>query len=42
MTAQIIDGKLVAAAIKESLKPRIDALKAKGVSPGIGGSAGRG
>ncbi|MCM2271797.1 MAG: bifunctional methylenetetrahydrofolate dehydrogenase/methenyltetrahydrofolate cyclohydrolase FolD [candidate division Zixibacteria bacterium] len=35
MTALIIDGKLVAAAIKESLKPRIASLKAKGVVPGL-------
>jgi methylenetetrahydrofolate dehydrogenase (NADP+)/methenyltetrahydrofolate cyclohydrolase len=35
MTAQIIDGKIVATAIKESLKPRIEALKARGIVPGL-------
>ncbi len=35
MSAQIIDGKIVAAAIKESLKPRIEALRVKGVVPGL-------
>jgi methylenetetrahydrofolate dehydrogenase (NADP+)/methenyltetrahydrofolate cyclohydrolase len=35
MSAQLIDGKLVAAAIKESLRPRIAALKAKGIVPGL-------
>ncbi|MFC1404387.1 MULTISPECIES: bifunctional methylenetetrahydrofolate dehydrogenase/methenyltetrahydrofolate cyclohydrolase [Streptacidiphilus] len=36
MTAQILDGKATAAAIKSELAVRIDALKAKGVQPGLG------
>lgn len=35
MTAQIIDGKQVAAAIKEALRPRIEYLKARGITPGL-------
>ncbi|MFF8784224.1 bifunctional methylenetetrahydrofolate dehydrogenase/methenyltetrahydrofolate cyclohydrolase [Streptomyces sp. NPDC015125] len=36
MTAQILDGKATAAAIKSELTTRVDALKAKGVQPGLG------
>ncbi len=35
MSARIIDGKLVASAIKESLRPRIEKLKARGITPGL-------
>ncbi|WP_042383320.1 bifunctional methylenetetrahydrofolate dehydrogenase/methenyltetrahydrofolate cyclohydrolase [Streptacidiphilus melanogenes] len=36
MTAQILDGKATAAAIKSELVTRIDALKARGINPGLG------
>ena len=36
MTAERIDGKAVAAQIKDELKVRVDALRAKGVVPGLG------
>ncbi|WP_407550319.1 bifunctional methylenetetrahydrofolate dehydrogenase/methenyltetrahydrofolate cyclohydrolase [Streptomyces sp. Pv4-95] len=36
MTAQILDGKATAAAIKSELAARVEALKAKGVQPGLG------
>ncbi|CAL9537046.1 bifunctional methylenetetrahydrofolate dehydrogenase/methenyltetrahydrofolate cyclohydrolase [Streptomyces albus] len=36
MTAQILDGKATAAAIKSDLTARVEALKAKGVTPGLG------
>jgi methylenetetrahydrofolate dehydrogenase (NADP+)/methenyltetrahydrofolate cyclohydrolase len=36
MTAQILDGKATAAAIKSELVTRIEALKARGVTPGLG------
>ncbi|MGK5731653.1 bifunctional methylenetetrahydrofolate dehydrogenase/methenyltetrahydrofolate cyclohydrolase [Streptomyces sp. URMC 124] len=36
MTAQILDGKATAAAIKSELTVRVEALKAKGVQPGLG------
>ncbi|MER6049454.1 bifunctional methylenetetrahydrofolate dehydrogenase/methenyltetrahydrofolate cyclohydrolase [Streptomyces sp. BHT-5-2] len=36
MTAQILDGKATAAAIKSELAARVEALKAKGVTPGLG------
>ncbi|PWB71577.1 bifunctional methylenetetrahydrofolate dehydrogenase/methenyltetrahydrofolate cyclohydrolase FolD [candidate division GN15 bacterium] len=35
MTAQIIDGKLVAGEIKAKVKERVEALKARGVTPGL-------
>jgi len=35
MSFQLIDGKLVAKTIKDSLKPRIKALKDKGITPGL-------
>lgn len=35
MTARIIDGKAVAQGARAALKPRIDALKARGVTPGL-------
>ena len=35
MTAQLIDGNAVAAAIKDELKQRVVALKAKGITPGL-------
>ncbi|MDF3291104.1 MULTISPECIES: bifunctional methylenetetrahydrofolate dehydrogenase/methenyltetrahydrofolate cyclohydrolase [Streptomyces] len=36
MTAQILDGKATAAAIKSELAERVKALKAQGVTPGLG------
>jgi methylenetetrahydrofolate dehydrogenase (NADP+)/methenyltetrahydrofolate cyclohydrolase len=36
MTAQILDGKATAAAIKSELSVRVEALRAKGVVPGLG------
>ena len=36
MTAQILDGKATAAAIKEELKVRVAALREQGVVPGLG------
>ncbi|WP_042420080.1 bifunctional methylenetetrahydrofolate dehydrogenase/methenyltetrahydrofolate cyclohydrolase [Streptacidiphilus anmyonensis] len=36
MTAQILDGKATAAAIKSELVTRIEALKARGITPGLG------
>ncbi|ANW18538.1 bifunctional methylenetetrahydrofolate dehydrogenase/methenyltetrahydrofolate cyclohydrolase [Streptomyces clavuligerus] len=36
MTAHILDGKATAAAIKSDLTARVAALKAKGVTPGLG------
>ncbi|GAA0331633.1 bifunctional methylenetetrahydrofolate dehydrogenase/methenyltetrahydrofolate cyclohydrolase [Streptomyces blastmyceticus] len=36
MTAQILDGKATAAAIKSELITRVEALKAEGVTPGLG------
>ena len=36
MTAPILDGKATAAAIKSDLVSRVEALKAKGVHPGLG------
>ncbi|TRV75033.1 bifunctional methylenetetrahydrofolate dehydrogenase/methenyltetrahydrofolate cyclohydrolase [Streptomyces sp. 130] len=36
MTAQILDGKATAAAIKSDLTARVAALKARGVTPGLG------
>ena len=36
MTAQILDGKATAAAIKSDLTARVAALKAQGVTPGLG------
>ncbi len=36
MTAQILDGKATAAAIKSELTLRVEALKARGVTPGLG------
>ncbi|MFJ9415761.1 bifunctional methylenetetrahydrofolate dehydrogenase/methenyltetrahydrofolate cyclohydrolase [Streptomyces sp. NPDC101227] len=36
MTAQILDGKATAAAIKSELAVRVEALQAKGVQPGLG------
>jgi methylenetetrahydrofolate dehydrogenase (NADP+)/methenyltetrahydrofolate cyclohydrolase len=36
VTAQILDGKAVAAAIKTELRERVSALAAKGVVPGLG------
>lgn len=36
MTAQILDGNRTASAIKEELRDRVSALKAKGVTPGLG------
>ncbi len=36
MTAQILDGKAAAAAIKTELRERVSALAAKGVVPGLG------
>ena len=36
MSAQILDGKAVAASIKAELTTRVTALKAQGVTPGLG------
>ncbi|WP_431950443.1 bifunctional methylenetetrahydrofolate dehydrogenase/methenyltetrahydrofolate cyclohydrolase [Actinacidiphila sp. bgisy167] len=36
MTAQILDGKATAAAIKSELSTRVQALKERGVTPGLG------
>ncbi|HEY3477890.1 MAG TPA: tetrahydrofolate dehydrogenase/cyclohydrolase catalytic domain-containing protein, partial [Streptomyces sp.] len=36
MTAQILDGKATAAAIKSELSARVQALKPRGVTPGLG------
>ncbi|WP_042365534.1 bifunctional methylenetetrahydrofolate dehydrogenase/methenyltetrahydrofolate cyclohydrolase [Streptacidiphilus neutrinimicus] len=36
MTAQILDGKATAAAIKSELVSRVEALKARGITPGLG------
>ena len=33
---QILDGNATAAAIKAELKERVEALKAKGITPGLG------
>ena len=35
MTAQIIDGKSIALSVRQGLEPRVEALKAKGVTPGL-------
>jgi methylenetetrahydrofolate dehydrogenase (NADP+)/methenyltetrahydrofolate cyclohydrolase len=35
MTARIIDGKQIAAQMREELKQKVAALKAKGVTPGL-------
>jgi methylenetetrahydrofolate dehydrogenase (NADP+)/methenyltetrahydrofolate cyclohydrolase len=35
MTAQIIDGKAIAEDVRAELVPRVEALKAKGVTPGL-------
>jgi methylenetetrahydrofolate dehydrogenase (NADP+)/methenyltetrahydrofolate cyclohydrolase len=36
MSAQILDGKALAASIKRDLATRTTALKAKGIKPGLG------
>jgi methylenetetrahydrofolate dehydrogenase (NADP+)/methenyltetrahydrofolate cyclohydrolase len=36
MTAVILDGKATAASVKADLRTRVDALRAKGISPGLG------
>ena len=36
MSAQILDGKALASAIKAELTNRVAALKAKGITPGLG------
>ena len=36
MTAQVLDGKATAAAIKAELAVRVEALRAKGITPGLG------
>lgn len=36
MTAQTLDGKAVAATIKSELRERVDALRARGIMPGLG------
>ena len=36
MTAQILDGKATAARIKGELRVRVDALRARGITPGLG------
>ncbi|MFA7266311.1 MAG: tetrahydrofolate dehydrogenase/cyclohydrolase catalytic domain-containing protein, partial [Candidatus Nanopelagicales bacterium] len=36
MTATVLDGKAVAAQIKNELRTRVDALRERGVTPGLG------
>ena len=36
MTATILDGKATAAAVKEDLRTRVEALRARGITPGLG------
>jgi len=36
VTAQTLDGKAVAATIKSELRERVDALRARGITPGLG------
>lgn len=36
MTATILDGKATATAVKEALRTRVEALRARGISPGLG------
>jgi len=36
MTATILDGKAAAAAVKEELRHRVDALRSRGIAPGLG------
>ncbi|WP_026374287.1 bifunctional methylenetetrahydrofolate dehydrogenase/methenyltetrahydrofolate cyclohydrolase [Agrococcus lahaulensis] len=36
MTAQLLDGNRTASAIKDELRERVDALRGKGVTPGLG------
>ena len=35
MTAQIIDGKSIALSVRQGLEPRVEVLKAKGITPGL-------
>ena len=35
MSAQLIDGKVVAKAVKEAVRSRVEALKARGIRPGL-------
>ena len=35
MTARLLDGKVLSAQAEEALKPRVEALKARGVTPGL-------
>ena len=35
MTAEIIDGQAIAQEVRDELRPRVQALKARGVEPGI-------
>lgn len=35
MTARLLDGKVLSAKAEEALKPRVEALKARGVTPGL-------
>ena len=35
MSAQLIDGKIVAKAVKEEVRSRVEALKARGIRPGL-------
>ena len=35
MSAQLIDGKVVAKAVKEEVRSRVEALKARGIRPGL-------
>lgn len=35
MSAQLIDGKIIAAAVKETVRERVAALKARGITPGL-------
>jgi methylenetetrahydrofolate dehydrogenase (NADP+)/methenyltetrahydrofolate cyclohydrolase len=36
MTAQVLDGKAVASTVRAEVKARVDALRARGVEPGLG------
>ncbi|HEY4704784.1 MAG TPA: tetrahydrofolate dehydrogenase/cyclohydrolase catalytic domain-containing protein, partial [Thermoplasmata archaeon] len=35
MTAEIIDGTRIAELVRADLRPRVDALRARGVTPGL-------
>ena len=37
MAASIIDGKGIALRVREGLAPRVEALKSRGITPGLAG-----